>query len=389
MDLVDVEHARLIFTDLLVAQAVRRCQLPTLTETVQLVDKAIEIAQLFRKAQLPPLQPPRPSVEKVLATETHSAVTFADVAYEWMSCGDKRQASRSKQVLRSRFRRHVIPFLGHRPVSIIEPREILSVVRAIEAAGHHRMAYYTFHDIRSIYRYAIAHGLSEEDPTSILTNAIRQPKPKDFAMPMDRGSIGRLLVAISRYRSKPWSTAGHMLRLLPMVFLRASELRTLEWSFVDLDAAMIAIPGNRMKSGRPHVVPLARQAVRILEDVQSITGSGHFVFTSRPGVDRPMDYSMFYVMLGAIGFRGIVSSHGFRVLASSWLNEQGWRADAIERQLAHVGRGPVRHRYNLADYLPERRKMMQAWADHLENLEREASAGRKSGIQEASPGRNL
>jgi integrase len=159
-----------------------------------------------------------------------------------------------------------------------------------------------------------------------------------------------------------------------MVFLRSSELRTLQWKDIDLDAATIVVPASRMKSGRPHIVPLARQAVRLLEDVQKMTGNGRYVFNGGRGVDQPLDYSIFFVILRALGYTNVITPHGFRVLASTWFNEQGWRADVIERQLSHLGADRTRRLYNRAEYMPERRKMMQAWADELDRWEFKARA---------------
>ena len=206
-----------------------------------------------------------------------SSATFAQVAQEWMGRVVKRSAG-SRGNLRSRFERFVLPHLGARPVAEIEPQEILSVVRAIESAGHLPTANLTFRDLRFMYRYALAGGLSNHDPTAVLRRAISKPRSKGTNMITDPDSVGRLLLAIRQYRGKPRSTSGYMLRLLPMVFLRNSELRTLEWRNVDLDAATIVVPASHMKMRRPHVVPLARQAVKLLRDVQKITGSGRYVF---------------------------------------------------------------------------------------------------------------
>ena len=191
-------------------------------------------------------------------------------------------------------------------------------------------------------------------------------------MVLQSETVGRLLRAVRCYEGKPRSTAKYMLRLAPMVFLRSSELRTLLWSDVDLDAATIVIPAERMKMGFPHVVPLARQAVRLLRDVHKITGSGRYVFTAGRG-DKPFSYGIFYVMLTSMGFGRVVTPHSFRVLASTWLNAQGWRADVIERQLSHLGGDRTRRLYNRAEYLPERREMMQVWADELERYEYNAA----------------
>jgi integrase len=152
------------------------------------------------------------------------------------------------------------------------------------------------------------------------------------------------------------------------------ELRTLEWTDVDLSAATLVIPGHRMKSRQPHVVPLPRQAVKMLREVEEITRRGRYVFTGGRGVDQPPTDSSFFQMLRRIGYDKVVTPHGFRAMAATWLSEQGWRGEAIERQLSHVGDANWgRQRvYNRAEFLKERKTMLQAWADHLESLERRA-----------------
>ena len=362
----EIEHARDVYSELVVALTLQKAP-PTDSEAAELARKALGMAVTFQTAQ------DRLAAAPVVGRKPQaSAGTFSHVAQKWIERAVKRTAGGSRRDLLSRFNRFVFPHLGARPINDIEPVEILSVVRAIENTGHTRMAYLTFSDIRFLFRYALAAGLTKSDPTAGLRRAIARPQRKGTYMLLDPDSIGLLLRAIRNYQGKPHSTARYMMRLMPLVFLRASELRTLEWSDVDLDVATIVIPASRMKMRRLHVVPLARQAVAILRDVHQMTGGGRFLFSSGRGVDKPFDYSIFHVILGTLGYRKRVSAQGFRVLASTWLNERGWSSEVIERQLSHLGSDRVRRIYNHAEYLAQRRRMMQDWADHLESLERKA-----------------
>jgi integrase len=242
----------------------------------------------------------------------------------------------------------------------------------MEQTGQPGLAYQIFKDLRYMYRYAIVGGLSKQDPTAKLRFALNKPKPTPYPSITDPVSIGNLLLALRNYQGIKRSTSRFLYRLAPILFLRPGELRTLEWKAVDLDAATLVVPAFRTKSRHDHVVPLARQAVRLLRDVQKITGLGRYVFTSGKGPDEPLSKNPLQKIFRKIGYN--IAPHGFRAMASTWLNEQGWRADVIERQLSHVGRDRNRYVYNRAEYLSERRKMMQAWADHLDSLEHKAKS---------------
>jgi integrase len=179
--------------------------------------------------------------------------------------------------------------------------------------------------------------------------------------------VSELLRAIDGYAGTVIARCA--LRLAPLVFVRPGELRGAEWSEFDLTAAEWRIPKERMKARVQHIVPLSRQAVEILRELQPLTGSGRYVFPSARTSQRPMSNNTLNAALRRMGYTtDDMTAHGFRSMASTLLNEQGWSRDAIERQLAHGERDEVRAAYNYAEYLPERRKMMQAWADYLDGL---------------------
>jgi integrase len=192
-------------------------------------------------------------------------------------------------------------------------------------------------------------------------------KEKHHASFTDPNSLAGLLRAIDSYDGS--NVVRSALRLAPMVFVRPGELRAAEWKEFDLDAAEWRISAERMKMRAQHIVPLSRQALAILRDMQPVTGDGRFVFPSPRTAKRPLSDNGMLAALRRMGYeQGVLTVHGFRSTASTLLNEQGWNPDAIERQLAHSERDGVRAAYNYAEYLPERRKMMQAWSDYLDTL---------------------
>jgi integrase len=222
-------------------------------------------------------------------------------------------------------------------------------------------------DFAGHLRYAVATGRAERDPTADLRGALTPVKERHHASITDPKRVGELMRAIDGYRGSFITKCA--LRLAPLVFVRPGELRKAEWVEFDLDGAEWRIPAERMKAREQHIVPLAKQAVAILQELHALTGDKQHVF---PGVrtnGRAMSENTVNAALRRLGYaKDEMTGHGFRSMASTLLNEQGWHRDAIERQLAHAERNNVRAAYNFAEHLPERRKMMQAWADYLDKL---------------------
>jgi integrase len=218
-----------------------------------------------------------------------------------------------------------------------------------------------------IFRYAVATGRADRDPSADLRGALSPVTSKHLASITDPVKIGALLRAMDNYVGT--HVARCALRLAPLVFVRPGELRAAEWREFNLDGAEWRIPAERMKARVQHIVPLSRQAVEILRELHPLTGSGPYLFPSARTDSRPMSNNTVNAALRRLGYStDEMTGHGFRSMASTLLNEQGWHRDAIERQLAHGERDEVRAAYNYAEYLPERRKMMQAWADYLDRL---------------------
>jgi integrase len=213
----------------------------------------------------------------------------------------------------------------------------------------------------------VATGRAERDPSGDLRGALPPAQEKHHAAITTPRTIGELLRAIDGYQGSFVTQCA--LKLAPLVFVRPGELRKAEWAEFNLEGAEWRIPAVRMKMKETHIVPLSRQAVACLRELHPLTGSGRYVFPGARTNGRPMSENTVNAALRRLGFgKDDMTGHGFRSMASTLLNEQGWHRDAIERQLAHAERDAVRAAYNYAEHLPERRRMMQAWADYLDAL---------------------
>jgi integrase len=253
------------------------------------------------------------------------------------------------------------------PVADLAAPTVLAALRRIESAGTIDTAHRVKSLVGRVMRYAVATGRAQTDPTSALRGALAPIVTKSHAAVTDPAKIGELLRAIDGYTGQPATQAA--LKLAPMLFARPGNLRAMEWAELDLTAAEWRIPAGKMKTREAHVVPLPKQAVVILKELRALTSHSTYCFPSLRTRDKPMSENTVNAALRKIGYTNSeMVGHGFRAMASTRLNELGWAPDVIERQLAHAERNKVRAVYNRAQYLPERRKMMQAWADYLDGL---------------------
>lgn len=320
-----------------------------------------------------PVAAKREGKARLEAEARKEAETFERIAREWIVQNQPTWAARHTESIVRRLERHVFPFIGSRPVSDINAPELLTVARRIEAQGINETAHRALQVCGQVFRYAVATGRAERDPSGDLRGALAPVKKGHFAAITDPREVSGLLRAMDGYQGS--FVVSGALRLAPLVFVRPGELRHAEWAEVDLEAAEWRIPGEKMKMGQKHVVPLSRQAVAILLELRPLTGEGRYVFPGLRTADRPISENTINAALRRLGFASDeMTGHGFRAMASTILNEQGWHRDAIERQLAHAERNAVRAAYNYAEHLPERRKMMQAWADYLDALKSGAQA---------------
>ncbi len=305
--------------------------------------------------------------KKAQKASASGADTFETIAREWFEkFSPTWSPSHGERIIR-RLERDIFPWIGKRPIGEIKAPELLAVLRRIEERGAVETAHRASQNCGQVFRYAVATGRADRDPSGDLRGAIPPTKAKHHASITDPKEIGGLLRAIDDYEGGLIVRCA--LRLAPLVFTRPGELRRAEWKEIDWDKAEWSIPGEKMKMREKHIVPLSRQAIEILHELQPLTGEGQYLFPSPRSWDRPMSENAVLAALRRMGYSGDqMTGHGFRSMASTLLNEQGWNRDAIERQLAHAERDEIRASYNYAQYMPERRKMMQAWADYLDQL---------------------
>ena len=294
------------------------------------------------------------------------ASSFEHVAREWYA----KQAhiwvpGHARDVLR-RLEGNLFPEIGRAPIGEITAPTLLAAVRKIEARGAHDLAHRVLQVASQVFRYAVATGRCERDPAPDLRGALTPHKGKhQAAVPLEE--FPALLRAIDSYGDLGDMMTGYALRLLMLTFVRTNELIGAEWSEIDEAGATWIVPAERMKMKTEHVVPLSRQALETLREVRAIGGGSRYVFPGR-NPDKPISNNTMLFALYRLGYKGKMTGHGFRAIASTVLNESGFRPDVIERQLAHCERDEVRGSYNRAEYLPERTAMMQQWADMLDAL---------------------
>ncbi|WP_027368272.1 tyrosine-type recombinase/integrase [Desulfocurvibacter africanus] len=301
------------------------------------------------------------------AEKNSQADSFEEVAREWY---DKFKPSWSDshamRILR-RLEQNIFPWLGSRPIKTISAPDLLAVIRRIETRGAVETAHRALQNCGQIFRYAVACGRAERDPSGDLRGALPPSEEKHHASLTDPKAVAALLRDIDDYEGSFVTRCA--LRLAPLVFVRPGELRHAEWSEIDLDHAEWRIPAEKMKARTMHIVPLSKQAVEIMRELHALTGQGKYLFPSVRTSARPMSENTVNAALRRLGYsKDEMTGHGFRSMASTILNEQGWNRDAIERQLAHAERNSVRAAYNYAEFLPERRRMMQSWSDYLDAL---------------------
>lgn len=303
------------------------------------------------------------------------AHTFEGIATEWLALQEKPPAN-SKQPalaavslckLRWMLETFLFPEIGHRPLGEIAAPELLAALRKIEGRGAHDTAHRTKQLAGRVFRYAVATGRAERDPSGDLRGALAPVVVRNRAAITEPAQIGQLLRAIDSYQGQPVTLAA--LKLAPHVFVRPGELRAAEWREIDFEGALWRLPPERMKMREAHVVPLSTQALAILRELRALTGTGRYLFPSIRTLSRPLSENSLNASLRRLGYsKDEMTTHGFRALASSSLNEQGWAPDLIELQLAHAERNKVRAAYNRASRLTERRKMMQQWSDWLDTV---------------------
>lgn len=298
--------------------------------------------------------------------EEHAANSFEVIAREWIAKQTPSWAKNHSGRTLARFERDIFPWMGGTAIADVTAPELLATVRRIEERGALETAHRALGNCGQVFRYAIATGRAQRDPSGDLRGALPPAQAEHLAAITEPKRAAELLRMIESYEGT--LTVRCALRLAPLVFVRPGELRAAEWAHIDLDAGEWRYTVSKTKT--PHIVPLSTQAVAILRELQPLTGRGRYAFSSARSSQRPMSDNAILAALRRMGIaKEEMSGHGFRAMARTILDEVlGFRPDFIEHQLAHAVRDPNGRAYNRTAHLPERRKMMQAWADYLDGL---------------------
>lgn len=304
-----------------------------------------------------------------LAVQASNANTFEAVAREWIAKKAVSWTPYYRKQVDNFLGADVFPYVGKLPIRSVTSAHLLEIVRRIEGRGAATVALLVRQWCSAIFRYAVATLRADGDPASALRGAIHRPRV-EHRRPLSKKEIGQFLSALDGYAG--YRTTVIALRLMLLTFVRTVELRMARWDEFDLDGAEWRIPAERMKMRQEHIVPLSDQAVVLLRELRTYTGGGRLLFPNNRKPGQCMSATTLNRALERMGFNGAdgigFSAHGFRATASTILNEMGFRSDVIERQLAHAERDKVRASYNQAEYMVDRRQMMQRWADLLSEL---------------------
>ncbi|SFC31806.1 Integrase [Microbulbifer thermotolerans] len=300
--------------------------------------------------------------------------TFEALAREWYTIKMRDKSESYRYRIMRVLERDLFPYLGRRPITEITPPELLTVLRRIEERGAIDTAKDAKQTASRVFRFAIAGGRATNDPAAVVGDQLQPAKKKHYAAITNPADVGKLLVNIDNYQGTP--TVRAALKLAPLLFCRPGELRALEWEEINWEEQRIEIPAEKMKMREPHIIPLARQAVAILRDLEPLTGRFRYVFPSERGASRCMSENAIRVALRNMGYTNEeMTGHGFRAMARTLLDEVlNERVEYIEHQLAHTVKDANGTAYNRTKHLAQRTAMMQRWADYLDALREQAKA---------------
>ena len=302
--------------------------------------------------------------EKFLKTQN----TFEHVSKDWLAREKKRITYKHAKDARRSLEMHVYPKIGNQPIDDISTKEIKSVLSVIQDSGKLETAHRVHQRIRYVFQFAVMNDLTERNPAADLYGYLEPVKKKSMkALPLKE--LPEYLHRLDEADNLHLVTRVG-LKLIIMLFVRTNELIEAKWEEFDFKQALWRIPEERMKMRVEHLVPLPKQALKILDELEPITGSSKYVLPGDRNPNQPMsNNTLLYGGIYRMGYRSRATIHGFRSMASTILNESGkWTPDAIERQLAHSEKDQIRATYNRANYLEERRRMMQWYADYLDQI---------------------
>jgi integrase len=317
-----------------------------------------------RKAVLTGTDPAEARRDAKLALLIAQENSFEAVARAWHKVWAEGKHVRYADDVMGRLERNVLPSIGHKPVAHIEPKDIVRMMERIQGRGANDIARRVRNTCSQIFRFAITRGLTSRNPSAEFkpSDVLPQRTSQNHAR-IEEGELPDLLRKIEAYQGSQVTRLA--MKLLALTFVRTSELIKAKWEEIDFDAAEWRIPAERMKMKRLHIVPLAPQAIQVLRTLQVISGGSELLFPGERDRKKPMSNNTILKALERLGYKGKMTGHGFRGLASTALYERQFASDHIELQLAHV-RGKVRGAYDHSRQLPQRRKMMEFWAAFLE-----------------------
>jgi integrase len=303
------------------------------------------------------------------AQMTLSANSFQNIASLWLEHWKDGKSPRHVDCVKRRMEADILPCLGARSITEIEAPELVAMTKAIEQRGARDIAKRALETTGQIFRFAIAHGYATRNPAGEIrpSDILKSTRKVNYAR-VDANELSSLLKAIEVYQGTPVTRLA--MKLMALTFVRTSELIRAKWSEFDIEAARWDIPEERMKMRTPHIVPLAAQAIEVLDMLRTLTGESELLFPGDRSAVKSMSNNTILKALERMGYKGQMTGHGFRGLASTILHEKGYAHEHIELQLAHAPRNAVSAAYNHALYLEPRAKMMQEWADFLEVTQR-------------------
>ena len=301
----------------------------------------------------------------------NAAHTFETVAKDWHEHNKARWTERHAENLWHRLELDILPELGHRPIADITARQVLVTLQKIEKRGAHEIARRACQVCGQVFRYAIITDRAARNPVADLHGALKPFKKGHYAA-LEADELPEFLQILAQNNARLFFQTRCALRLLMLTFVRTSELIEAKWHEFNLKSGEWVIPAERMKMGRAHIVPLSRQAVKVLEEIQKLTGQWEWIFPNQAHPKKHMSNATILGALKRLGYKGRMTGHGFRALAMSTIKEKlGYRHEVVDRQLAHAPANKVDAAYDRAAFLPDRRKMMQEWADYLDKLSRQ------------------
>ena len=328
-----------------------------------------ELAREKISQQIDPLQLQRE--EKLRAEEEEKRIkanSFVMIAEEWLSKMEAKWKPSHTHKVRRSLEIHVFPFIGQKPITQIESSELLDMLRGVQERGTPEVANRVLQRLSRIFQMGIILGVSKRNPAAHLQGVLPSPRHNHYKS-LKESELSEFIKRLDTYDGKKLTRLA--LEMIIHTALRTTELRLAEWSEFETESEqpIWRIPGDRMKMKDLHLVPLSRQVIVLLEQIREISGDGKLLFPSEKNPNQAMSYNTMLFALYRMGYHSRITVHGFRSLFSTYANEKGrFRPDVIERQLAHAPRDKVRGAYNHAEYLEERRELLQWWSDHLENF---------------------